>query len=100
MRDSVQSGTRPVLILQNNIANLHSPTLIIAPLTPKIKKPFLPTHVILRDIPKLKYPSMILFEQIMTIDKNRILHYMGRLNPQQQNEVEQAIRHSIGDGGV
>lgn len=93
---SVQSGTRPVLIIQNDAANSVSPTLIVAPLTSKLKKPFLPTHLILKNIPGLKYPSMVLFEQIMTLDKQQIFQYMGRLPDAQYSQMEQAIQYSIG----
>lgn len=98
MHGSVQNGIRPVLIIQNNAANSVSPTLIVVPLTSKLKKPFLPTHIILKNLAGLKKPSMILFEQIMTIDKQQIIQYVGRLDKAQYLQVEQAIQCSIGDG--
>lgn len=93
---SVQCGIRPVLIIQNDTANSASPTVIVAPLTSKLKKPFLPTHLILKNIPGLKYPSMVLFEQIMTLDKQQIFHYMGRLLDEQYPQMEWAIQCSVG----
>ena len=64
---SVQGGTRPVIVLQNNAGNRSSPTVIVAPITSKLEKPHLPTHVVLgqSNLPK---QSMVLLEQVMTID--------------------------------
>ena len=65
---SVQGGTRPVIVLQNNAGNRSSPTVIVAPITSKLEKPHLPTHVVLgqSNLPK---QSMVLLEQVMTIDQ-------------------------------
>ena len=71
---SEQGGTRPVLVLQNNVGNFFCPTLIVAPLTSKwIKKKELPTHYALESVPELGLKSVVLLEQIKTIDKRRVL---------------------------
>lgn len=69
---SVQGGTRPVIVLQNNAGNRSSPTVIVAPITSKLEKPHLPTHVVLgqSNLPK---QSMVLLEQVMTIDQKLLI---------------------------
>ena len=67
-----QGGIRPVVVLQNNIGNLHSPTLIVAAMTKEIKRTDLPTHVYIRPAGNLKKPSIVVLEQIRTIDKSRV----------------------------
>ena len=70
---SEQGGKRPVVVLQNNIGNRHSPTLIVATVTTRTeKKKNQPTHVLVNSNPAFEEPSMILLEQIFTIDKSRI----------------------------
>lgn len=91
---SEQGGTRPVLILQNDIGNKFSPTVIIAPITGQQKKS-LPTHVQI-SIPDLPKDSIILLEQIRTIDKQRLSEYVGCIVNTQMKEVEQAIDISLG----
>ena len=73
--DCEQGGDRPCIVLQNNIGNKYSPSLIIAPITTELKKKNLPTHYIIENYKEygLKKPSMILFEQIRTISKKRII---------------------------
>lgn len=71
-------GIRPVLVLQNNVGNHYAPTIITAPLTSNIrKKANQPTHFLLKKGNGLKCPSMVMLEQIRTLDKQRILKYMG-----------------------
>lgn len=87
---SEQGGTRPVIIVQNDIGNKYSPTLIVLPITSEIKKSNMPTHCILHKSLKngLKVDSMVLAEQIRVIDKSRILDYIGYLdNINEQNSV-------------
>ncbi|WP_245305132.1 type II toxin-antitoxin system PemK/MazF family toxin [Galactobacillus timonensis] len=91
-----QGGIRPVLVLQNNIGNLYSPTLIVAPMTKEIKRIDLPTHVYIRCTGDLKSPSMVALEQIRTIDKSRLHRYIGRLSPLQMALVDKGIRRSLG----
>ena len=79
---SEQGGKRPVVVLQNNIGNRHSPTLIVATVTTRTeKKKNQPTHVLVDFNPAFEEPSMILLEQIFTIDKSRIERFMGYATP-------------------
>ena len=74
---SEQGGTRPVLIISNDVGNKHSPTVIVAPITSRIHtKAKLPTHTLINDFEGLDKNSIILFEQIRTIDKQRLLKYV------------------------
>ena len=78
---SEQGGVRPVLILQNNTGNFFSPTLIVVPLTSNIdKKPNQPTHFLLEHVHGLSRPSVVILEQLKTLDKRRIIRYMGRVD--------------------
>ena len=77
---SEQGGKRPVVVLQNNIGNRHSPTVIVATVTTRTeKKKIQPTHVLVDSNPAFEEPSMILLEQIFTIDKSRmqVMHSCG-----------------------
>ena len=88
--NSEQGGIRPVIVIQNDIGNKYSPTLIVLPITSEIKKENMPTHCILHRSIKngLKVDSMVLAEQIRVIDKSRILDYIGYLdNTNEQNNV-------------
>ena len=97
MRGSEQGGIRPVLILQNNIANTYSPTTIVACITTKINgKAHLPTHVYVSETIALDNKSMIMLEQIRTIDKRRLKEHMGRLDEKQMMLVDNAIAVSFG----
>ena len=95
-RGSEQGGTRPVLVLQNNDGNLYCPTLIIAPLSSKLKKPNLPTHYLLKKGRGLFTDSIVELEQIKTIDKSRVQRYVGKITPEQMSGVEEAIQKSLG----
>lgn len=78
---SEQNGYRPVVIIQNDIGNKHSPTTIVAPLTTRIKtKSKLPTHYYISPTSGLNQPSIIMLEQIRTIDKARLDKYIGKLS--------------------
>lgn len=92
---SEQGGYRPVLIIQNNRGNRHSPTVIIAAITsrPKTK---LPTHVLVSGIEGLAKDSFVLLEQIRTLDKQRLDGYVGKLNKEQMMKVDKALRSSTG----
>ena len=77
---SEQGGTRPVLIISNDIGNSHSPTVIIAAITGRTQtKAKLPTHTEVKDIEGLDRDSIILLEQIRTIDKQRLKNHMGTM---------------------
>ena len=95
-KGSEQGGTRPVLVLQNNDGNYHCPTLIVAPLSSKIKKQNLPTHYLLKKGNGLITDSIVELEQIRTIDKCRIRRYIGKASPEQMSGVEEAIHKSLG----
>ncbi len=93
---SEQNGTRPVLIIQNDVGNIHSPTVIVAVLTSKINKNQLPTHVILDAQFGLTEPSLILFEQLITIDRRRLRGYVGSVDDYVMEQSEKALRISLG----
>ena len=97
---SEQGGTRPVLIVQNNTGNRHSPTVIAAAITSRMDKAKLPTHIDLtgHDVGLTK-DSMVLLEQIRTIDKKRLREHMGCLDESLMNKVDAAIAVSFGLGG-
>ena len=79
---SEQEGYRPVVIIQNNVGNRFSPTVIIAAITSKVGvKPRLPTHYFIDSEDGLELPSVILMEQLRTIDKHRLGKYIGHLKP-------------------
>lgn len=94
---SEQGGTRPVLIVQNDTGNRHSPTVIAAAITSQTGKARLPTHI---NIPGgsvgLSKDSVILLEQIRTIDKKRLREHMGHLDGEQMSAVNDAIAVSFG----
>ena len=73
-------GQRPVVVVQNDLANKYNPTIIIAPITSVLKKKKLSTHILIRKNKYLKNDSMILLEQIKTIDKCRLISFIGKLN--------------------
>ncbi|MBR4003929.1 MAG: type II toxin-antitoxin system PemK/MazF family toxin, partial [Clostridia bacterium] len=77
---SEQYGRRPVVILSNDLNNKYSPTILVAPLTKILKKTKLPTHIIIRKNYFLKYDSLILLEQLRTIDKVRLVAYKGKVD--------------------
>lgn len=77
---SEQGGTRPVLIISNDVGNKHSPTVIVAPITSRIHtKAKLPTHTLINDFEGLDKNSIILLEQVRTIDKQRLRQYLGMI---------------------
>lgn len=89
---SEQRGFRPVLILQNDIGNKYSPTTMIAPISTKqYKGKNMPTHVKIRQFNKLRPNSIILLEQIRTIDKSRLKGFIDTLDEKQMKEVEKAL---------
>lgn len=93
---SEQDGTRPVLIIQNNTGNANSPTVVVAILTSKVKKMHLPTHVYLGAKFGLTEESIVMLEQIVTIDRKRLKGYVGTLDAASVNKVEGAMRISLG----
>lgn len=97
VRGSEQGGQRPVLIIQNNIGNKYSPTVIIAAITAKIAKAKLPTHVeVEASKVGLIKDSVILLEQVRTIDKTRLIQKLGQLEDEVMVEVNRALAISLG----
>ncbi len=93
---SEQGGFRPVVIVQNDVGNLHSPTVIVAPITAQMQKHRLPTHVpIKQNVKGIKRDSQILLEQIRTIDKQRLADQIGQLNQATMKAVNQALQVSL-----
>ncbi|KGM46148.1 MULTISPECIES: type II toxin-antitoxin system PemK/MazF family toxin [Bacillaceae] len=94
---SEQGGVRPVLVIQNDIGNRFSPTVIVAAITAQIQKAKLPTHV---EIDAKRYgferDSVILLEQIRTIDKQRLTDKITHLDDEMMEKVDEALRVSIG----
>ena len=93
---SEQSGKRPVLCIQNDTGNFYAPTLIVAPITSKRFKKPLPTHYLLEETDFLTSPSIVLFEQIMTLDKRRVKNYLGKIGEEHMDPIGEAIRISLG----
>ena len=92
---SEQGGMRPVLVLQNNVGNKHSPTVIVAVITSRLGKAKLPTHVKL-ETSYLAKDSMVLLEQIRTIDKRRLWEYIGHVTLDEMSTIERALLVSVG----
>lgn len=94
---SEQGGQRPVLVVQNDIGNRYSPTVIVAAVTSQIEKSKLPTHVELKAGSfGLLRNSVVLLEQVRTIDKRRIQQKLGRLDAATMQSVDEALAVSLG----
>ena len=94
---SEQGGLRPVLIVQNDVGNRHSPTVIAAAITSRTSKTRLPTHIDVRsDVSGLNRDSVVLLEQIRTIDKSRLKERMGHIDAAAMGEINDAIQISFG----
>ena len=94
---SEQGGVRPVLVIQNDIGNKYSPTIIIAAITSQINKAKLPTHVEI-SAPEYGLPkdSVVLLEQVRTIDKKRLREKIGRFNDEMMAKVDECLKISMG----
>ena len=93
---SEQGGERPVLVIQNNQGNKHSPTVIVLAITSRFhKKRHLPTHVPIES-GDLSKNSIALAEQVRTIDKSRLIHYVGRASRETMDFVDNALKVSMG----
>ncbi len=100
---SEQGGVRPVLIVQNDIGNRYSPTVIAAAITSQKEKSKLPTHIEIHSQScGLSRDSVVLLEQIRTIDKKRLKEKMGRLDDGSMGRIDQALSISfgLGEGGA
>ena len=94
---SEQGGVRPVLVVQNDIGNKYSPTIIVAAITSQINKAKLPTHIeITAEEYGLPKDSVILLEQIRTIDKKRLKEKIGFLSSEMMKKVDEALHISFG----
>ncbi len=91
-----QGGNRPVIIVQNNIGNLYSPTVIVAVLTSKNKKK-LPTHINIHSgEANIPADSIVLLEQLRTIDKFRLKTFLGTVSDEKMKEIDKAMLVSLG----
>jgi len=93
---SEQDGIRPVLVIQNNIGNKYSPTVVIAAITSQVKKTGMPTHYSLPAENGLEIASVVLLEQLRTIDKRRLREYIGRADDSTMNGIDRALAVSVG----
>ena len=94
---SEQNGYRPVVIIQNDVGNRHSPTTIVAAISTQIRtKANLPTHYHLKPGSGLVQPSMVILEQIRTVDKTRLVQYIGKLSDGELKGLNHALAISIG----
>lgn len=94
---SEQGGVRPVLVVQNDVGNKYSPTIIIAAITSQINKARLPTHIeIIAPDFGLPKDSVVLLEQVRTIDKKRLREKIGRFNEDMMRSVDEALKISLG----
>ena len=94
---SEQGGVRPVLVVQNDVGNKHSPTVIAAAVTSKLDKARLPTHIELsKESFGLTHDSVVLLEQIRTLDKRRLKERIGSLPPNLMKRVDLALMISLG----
>lgn len=93
---SEQGGNRPVLVIQNNVGNRFSPTIIVAPITTRVKKIRQPTHIGIPPFFGLPQNSMAMLEQIRTIDKSRLGDYVGCLDDDVMDYIDEALGISVG----
>lgn len=95
-RGNVQGGIRPVVVIQNDIGNKNSPTIVVVPLTTKRKDSFYPFHVKLRkELSELEEDSVVLCEQPRTIDKTDILEYVTALCHKEIVKINTALRKEL-----
>lgn len=93
---SEQGGKRPVIVIQNNTGNKFASTVIVAAVTSKVsKKPNQPTHVLIEQNPAFSRPSVVLLEQIFTIDKERIQRLLGQTTPDEMYQINEALMNSL-----
>ena len=95
---SEQGGIRPVLVIQNDVGNHFSPTVVAAAITSRKAKNSLPTHILLENVPGLAPTSLLLLEQLRTIDRQRLRGYIGRISKEKMLEIDAALAISIGIG--
>lgn len=101
-KGSEQGGVRPAVVIQNNVGNRYSPTIIVSIISSEIKKNELPTHVYINEYEKcgLKRPSQVMAEQVKTVDKSKIGDYIGSLNKATMDKINKAIEISVQVGSA
>ena len=93
---SEQGGTRPVVVLQNDVGNRYAPTLIVATVTSRTeKKKHQPTHVLIDRNTAFEKPSVVQLEQIFTIDKSRVQRFLGQITRNEMRRIEEALMNSL-----
>lgn len=92
---SEQGCKRPVVVIQNDMGNTHAPTLIVATITTKADKRKFLTHYLVKENAAFAEPSTIMLEQLRTIDKNRVLGYLGKISPKEMLNVDKALMLSL-----
>lgn len=96
---NVQSGKRPCVIIQNNYGNTHSPTVIVVPITTKIKKTYMPVHVVVEKAENSnKDREMILCECILTVSKDQIINHLRTFDSEIMKKIDKALEVSLGIG--
>ena len=94
---SVQFGERPVMVIQADNFNANAPTIIVAAVTAVMKKKYLPSHIILGEDFGLKKPSMVLLEQIQTVNKDELTDYIGSVNDERLwKQINAALKKTFG----
>lgn len=94
---SEQGGIRPVVVIQNDLGNRYSPTVIVTAITSQINKAKLPTHVeISSEVYGLNKDSVVLLEQIRTVDKKRLREKIGHMTDEDMKKVQEALMISVG----
>ena len=94
---SIQNGVRPVLVVQCNAGNQASPTTVVAAITSAVKKRYLPTHVFLNDNFGLREPSMVLLEQLKTVNQDDLTHFIGQVNSSYVlKQIDIGLKKSMG----
>lgn len=93
---SEERGTRPVLIIQNDLGNKHSPTTIVLPITKRVEQRLsIPTHIKIKPFGKMKYEATIMAEQIKIIDKRRLINFIDILPKKYIKSVNNALKMAI-----
>lgn len=94
---SEEGGSRPVIVVQNNVGNKYSTTILVAPITSKKDgRTKIPTHIELKAKNKIKHDSIILLEQVRVIDKVRLKSFLGRIEYEQMKQLDAAIIAAFG----
>lgn len=96
-KGSIQSGTRPVLVVQADNFNANAPTVVVAALTSVIKKQYLPSHIVIGDQFGLKKPSMVMLEQVQTVNKTELTEYIGTITDDKLlHRINSAMKKTMG----